>query len=266
MKIEKHTNSQEEKKIKKKKKEFEFKNLTFSVEFWLSFIHFWIIFVSSNLSSSRSFCILPFCSSWTIPNRFRLWIFLWTSVILRVQAIARCFWLILWRLIRSTWSRPIREMVCDGGDNGGGDETPTLSPRSKLKFLCSYGGKILPRPADGHLKYVGGETRVIAIPRDIKFSGFCRSIFLQFLLRSWFFLSFLGGFLIWWWFCGHCENPVVLLLIEWNWYDFFFFKFWMIWCALCTRLKLLERSYSFVHLWSYSLSGQKVFVGLEQCG
>ncbi|KAK4438372.1 hypothetical protein Salat_0171500 [Sesamum alatum] len=43
------------------------------------------------------------------------------------------------------------------------------SPRSRLKFLCSHGGKILPRPADGQLKYVGGETRVISVPRDIPF-------------------------------------------------------------------------------------------------
>ncbi|KAL3538500.1 hypothetical protein ACH5RR_001866 [Cinchona calisaya] len=43
------------------------------------------------------------------------------------------------------------------------------SPRNRVKFLCSHGGKILPRPADGHLKYVGGETRVISVPRDIKF-------------------------------------------------------------------------------------------------
>lgn len=56
---------------------------------------------------------------------------------------------------------------------GGGDEMVSSlnSPRSRVKFLCSYGGKILPRAVDGHLKYVGGETRVIAIPRDIKFSG-----------------------------------------------------------------------------------------------
>ncbi|KAK4402006.1 UNVERIFIED_CONTAM: hypothetical protein Sradi_4740400 [Sesamum radiatum] len=45
------------------------------------------------------------------------------------------------------------------------------SPRSRLKFLCSHGGKILPRPADGQLKYVGGETRVISVPRDIPFKG-----------------------------------------------------------------------------------------------
>ncbi|CAN4110730.1 unnamed protein product [Withania somnifera] len=42
------------------------------------------------------------------------------------------------------------------------------SPKSRIKFLCSHGGKILLQPADGHLKYVGGETRVISVPRDIK--------------------------------------------------------------------------------------------------
>ncbi|KAL3651525.1 hypothetical protein CASFOL_004527 [Castilleja foliolosa] len=41
------------------------------------------------------------------------------------------------------------------------------SPKSRLKFMCSHGGKILPRPSDGHLKYVGGETRVLSVPRDI---------------------------------------------------------------------------------------------------
>ncbi|KAJ6704587.1 hypothetical protein OIU85_030403 [Salix viminalis] len=48
--------------------------------------------------------------------------------------------------------------------------TASSSPRNRVKFLCSYGGKILPRAVDGHLKYVGGETRVIAIPRGITFS------------------------------------------------------------------------------------------------
>ncbi|XP_023552804.1 uncharacterized protein LOC111810329 [Cucurbita pepo subsp. pepo] len=67
-------------------------------------------------------------------------------------------------------------MASEGGSNGGGDETPSLSPRSKFKFLCSYGGKILPRPSDGHLKYVGGETRVIALPRDIKFSDLMKNL------------------------------------------------------------------------------------------
>lgn len=67
-------------------------------------------------------------------------------------------------------------MANDAGGGGGGEEAGTASalssPRNRVKFLCSYGGKILPRLPDGHLKYIGGETRVIAIPRDINFSGF----------------------------------------------------------------------------------------------
>lgn len=56
---------------------------------------------------------------------------------------------------------------------GGGDEALSSlnSPRSRVKFLCSHGGKILPRAVDGNLKYVGGETRVVAVPREINFSG-----------------------------------------------------------------------------------------------
>ncbi|XP_022748704.1 uncharacterized protein LOC111298206 [Durio zibethinus] len=52
----------------------------------------------------------------------------------------------------------------------GSDEGAASSPRSRVKFLCSYGGKILLRPGDANLKYVGGETRVVAVPRDIKYS------------------------------------------------------------------------------------------------
>ncbi|KAK1403263.1 Octicosapeptide/Phox/Bem1p family protein [Heracleum sosnowskyi] len=39
-----------------------------------------------------------------------------------------------------------------------------------LKFLCSYGGKILPRYPDGKLRYHGGHTRVLSVPRSISFS------------------------------------------------------------------------------------------------
>lgn len=41
------------------------------------------------------------------------------------------------------------------------------SSSTKMKVLCSFGGKILPRPSDGKLRYVGGETRIIRIRRDI---------------------------------------------------------------------------------------------------
>ncbi|XXG72128.1 hypothetical protein AAC387_Pa07g1289 [Persea americana] len=50
------------------------------------------------------------------------------------------------------------------------------SPKNKVKFLCSHGGKILPRPSDGQLKYVGGETRVVAVPRTITFSELKRKL------------------------------------------------------------------------------------------
>lgn len=43
----------------------------------------------------------------------------------------------------------------------------TSDSSKKVKFLCSFGGKILPRPSDGKLRYVGGETRIIRISRDI---------------------------------------------------------------------------------------------------
>uniref|UniRef100_A0A0A9E8T2 PB1 domain-containing protein n=1 Tax=Arundo donax TaxID=35708 RepID=A0A0A9E8T2_ARUDO len=31
--------------------------------------------------------------------------------------------------------------------------------------MCSFGGRILPRPGDRQLRYVGGETRIVAVPR-----------------------------------------------------------------------------------------------------
>ncbi|KAL5197552.1 hypothetical protein ABZP36_001064 [Zizania latifolia] len=37
----------------------------------------------------------------------------------------------------------------------------------RIKIMCSFGGKILPRPSDGKLRYVGGETHIIRISRNI---------------------------------------------------------------------------------------------------
>ncbi|XP_010929239.1 uncharacterized protein [Elaeis guineensis] len=42
----------------------------------------------------------------------------------------------------------------------------------RVKFLCSFGGSILPRPLDGRLRYVGGETRIVTVPRDISYEDF----------------------------------------------------------------------------------------------
>ncbi|KAF6167437.1 hypothetical protein GIB67_024022 [Kingdonia uniflora] len=40
-------------------------------------------------------------------------------------------------------------------------------PGTKMKCLCSFGGKILPRPSNGKLRYVDGETRIINIRRSL---------------------------------------------------------------------------------------------------
>ncbi|KAI5356353.1 PREDICTED: Phox/Bem1p [Prunus dulcis] len=63
-----------------------------------------------------------------------------------------------------------------GEVGGAGGESGTSSPKSRVKFLCSHGGKILPRPADGQLKYVGGETRVVSLSRDISFSELMKKL------------------------------------------------------------------------------------------
>ncbi|KAK9726493.1 hypothetical protein RND81_05G219300 [Saponaria officinalis] len=41
------------------------------------------------------------------------------------------------------------------------------SQPGKLRILCSFGGRILPRPSDSKLRYVGGETRIISIKKNI---------------------------------------------------------------------------------------------------
>jgi hypothetical protein len=38
--------------------------------------------------------------------------------------------------------------------------------------MCSYGGKIQPRPHDNQLTYVGGDTKILAVDRNIRFSSF----------------------------------------------------------------------------------------------
>ncbi|KAA8533208.1 hypothetical protein F0562_033259 [Nyssa sinensis] len=46
----------------------------------------------------------------------------------------------------------------------------TAAAATTIKFLCSYGGKILPRYPDGKLRYHGGQTRVLAVERSISFA------------------------------------------------------------------------------------------------
>ncbi|GAV67429.1 PB1 domain-containing protein [Cephalotus follicularis] len=61
-------------------------------------------------------------------------------------------------------------------------DSVTSSPRSehhapndlhtRVRFMCSFGGKILPRPHDNQLRYVGGDTRIVAVHRATNFSTF----------------------------------------------------------------------------------------------
>ncbi|KAL1534431.1 hypothetical protein AAHA92_30607 [Salvia divinorum] len=44
-------------------------------------------------------------------------------------------------------------------------------PNYKVKFMCSYGGKIHPRPQGNQLSYIGGETKILSVDRGIKFGS-----------------------------------------------------------------------------------------------
>ncbi|KAJ8761606.1 hypothetical protein K2173_004382 [Erythroxylum novogranatense] len=64
-------------------------------------------------------------------------------------------------------------------DCSGANDSVASSPRSdhyvsthdlRVRFMCSFGGNILPRPHDNQLRYVGGDTRIVAIHRSTTFS------------------------------------------------------------------------------------------------
>ncbi|KAM3226705.1 hypothetical protein ACQJBY_058997 [Aegilops geniculata] len=47
--------------------------------------------------------------------------------------------------------------------------SPGAAAEGSVKFLCSYGGMILPRHPDGALRYVGGNNRVLSVDRSLQF-------------------------------------------------------------------------------------------------
>ncbi|CAO2842737.1 unnamed protein product [Amaranthus hypochondriacus] len=47
---------------------------------------------------------------------------------------------------------------------------PNSDDKSVVRLMVSFGGKILPRPHDNQLRYVGGDTRIIAVNRSANFS------------------------------------------------------------------------------------------------
>lgn len=42
---------------------------------------------------------------------------------------------------------------------------------TRMKFLCNFGGRFLPRPVDGKLRYVGGEKHLIQISQGLSWHG-----------------------------------------------------------------------------------------------
>ncbi|CAH8386488.1 unnamed protein product [Eruca vesicaria subsp. sativa] len=68
------------------------------------------------------------------------------------------------------------EIIRFAMDSGSVNSSSVTSPGSSLndeshrvKFLCSFLGSILPRPQDGKLRYVGGETRIVSVTRDVTY-------------------------------------------------------------------------------------------------
>ncbi|GMI73510.1 hypothetical protein HRI_001020300 [Hibiscus trionum] len=55
--------------------------------------------------------------------------------------------------------------ACDSPSSNhfSGQGATDVTRSGEIKLLCSFGGKILPRPIDGKLRYVGGVTRIISI-------------------------------------------------------------------------------------------------------
>ncbi|XP_065878375.1 RAF-like serine/threonine-protein kinase PRAF [Euphorbia lathyris] len=64
--------------------------------------------------------------------------------------------------------------------DSGATDSVASSPRSehyasqdtRVRFMCSFNGKILPRPHDNQLRYVGGDTRIVAVHRSTTYSAF----------------------------------------------------------------------------------------------
>ncbi|XP_062228243.1 uncharacterized protein LOC133926354 isoform X2 [Phragmites australis] len=60
-----------------------------------------------------------------------------------------------------------------GAARGSGEED---AGAGKVKLMCSFGGLIAPRPGDGALRYVGGQTRLISVARTASFGEFLRKV------------------------------------------------------------------------------------------
>ncbi|CAN8291377.1 unnamed protein product [Cochlearia groenlandica] len=58
------------------------------------------------------------------------------------------------------------------------------SNHNNLRLLCSFGGRITPLPPTNSLHYIGGETRVVVVPRDISLLDFFELLSSKFILSN----------------------------------------------------------------------------------
>ncbi|KAG4963781.1 hypothetical protein GLYMA_14G184700v4 [Glycine max] len=58
----------------------------------------------------------------------------------------------------------------DAADNHHHHRRPSFDDAPpKVKLMCSFGGRIQPRPHDNHLTYVAGDTKILSVDRHVKF-------------------------------------------------------------------------------------------------
>ena len=57
-----------------------------------------------------------------------------------------------------SWDGPFPSSVAAAAAAAGGGG-------GRLRLMCSFGGRIVPRPTDKSLCYLGGETRIVAVDR-----------------------------------------------------------------------------------------------------
>ncbi|KAK1557240.1 hypothetical protein Q3G72_020918 [Acer saccharum] len=82
--------------------------------------------------------------------------------------------------IKAPTSKKMTSSMLQSEMDAGATDSVTSSPRSethhdlhhtRVRFMCSFGGKILPRPHDNQLRYVGGDTRIVAVNRSTSYSA-----------------------------------------------------------------------------------------------
>ncbi|XP_031120779.1 uncharacterized protein LOC116024023 [Ipomoea triloba] len=82
-----------------------------------------------------------------------------------------------WKAMSEPSAPTLKESECFQSLQCMGLGSSDSSQTGKVKFLCSFGGKILPRPSDGKLRYAGGETRIISMRKNLSLEELMKKTF-----------------------------------------------------------------------------------------